>query len=219
MDTLFLNVSINAIETITLPANIIAVEQTTIVIQQLLQDHPKTIFLDVKHNHLNTLLELTNVAPYELWYFNAKQEFTGKSLCLQNGTAPFQIVTQARFIALVPFGAHYDLVSVNSTKLKNFTLSETHLPLSETVAVERAKWTLSLFNLTNNDLIEVYNNEVQKMVWVQARSYYLKCLQTEIRNRSFDSDILFEFNTNGTVAAFRLKNKVQLLNHKLEFKK
>jgi hypothetical protein len=218
MNTKFLSVSMNTKETITLPANIIEVEQTTVVVQQLLQDHPKTIFIKLKHQQLNTLLVLNNVAPYELWYFNEKEEFTGKSACLHNGNAPFQIITQARCVALVPVGIQYTLVSMNNTKDKKFILSETYLPKSESYAIERANWTLSLFNVTDQELINTYNNETQKKGWIEARSYYLKCLQEEIKNRSFNSEILFGLNSNGTIATFSLKNKVQLVNNTLEFK-
>jgi hypothetical protein len=106
---------------------------------------------------------------------------------------------------------------MNNTKDKKFILSETYLPKSESYAIERANWTLSLFNVTDKELIDTYNNETQKKGWIEARSYYLKCLQEEIKNRSFNSEILCGVNTNGTIATFSIKNRVQLVNNTLEF--
>ncbi|MBC7557280.1 MAG: hypothetical protein H7195_10005, partial [Chryseobacterium sp.] len=144
MNTLFLTVSINAVETFTLPANIVSVEQTVVLVQALIQNRPKTIFIEIKHSQLNTLLELTDIAPYELWYFNEKKEFTGKSFSLQNGNASFQIQTQARFIALVPYGINYSVVSTSDTihDSKKCSLSATYLEESAPFSIERAEWTL-----------------------------------------------------------------------------
>ena len=84
---------------------------------------------------------------------------------------------------------------------------------------QKALWIASLAILNDAILINKVNREVGNPGWTTSRGVYLKCLSNEIRKRPFNSNILFEFNTNGTVAAFSLKNKVQLLNNTLEFKK
>ena len=61
------------------------------------------------------------------------------------------------------------------------------------------------------------NNEIQKNSWVAARGYYLDCIKTEIRNRPFNSDALFDFDTTGKIAAFKVSNKVVLINNTLQF--
>ena len=101
MDTLFLKVSTYKRETVILPCKKIEVNETTVLVKLLVQNQRKTLFLEVKHNQINTLLDLTGVYPYELWYFDHKKEFTGKSFSLQKGSTPFQIQTQSSFIALV----------------------------------------------------------------------------------------------------------------------
>lgn len=219
MNTLFLRVSLDSVTTISLPANIIELEDTNVVVHKLLQDHPKTIFFKIKHQHLNTLLDLTNCAPYELWYFDEDEKFTGKSFSLQKGNAPFIIQTQARFIAVVPYGIKYagHLNHNIFVKKRSFTLSETFLPETDPYAADVALWTLSFFNLTDEELIQTLNNETQKKGWVQARGFYNDCLKKEIRNRSFNSDILFDFDADGRIVAFNIGKKVALVKDTINF--
>lgn len=217
MNTLFLSASLNGRETITVPALIVRVIKPIILVNELILGHTKSIFFEVTHGQLNTLLDLTNVTPYELWYFNEKNEFTGKSFSLQKGNAPFQIQTQARYIALIPSSTRLARYVVNSTIVeRTFTLSETYLPITEPYAIERAQWTIKLCKLSDTELIEEFNRESEKKGWTQARSYYLDCLKNELLNRPFNSEILFEFDSNKIVTGFKLKNKVQLINQVLE---
>jgi hypothetical protein len=102
MNTLFLNFSTIDRETIVLPCQKIEVTDTVVVVKSLMADNPKILLLEIKHDHINTLLDLTNVAPYELWYFDQQQIFIAKNFSLQNSAAPFQIQTQARYVALIP---------------------------------------------------------------------------------------------------------------------
>lgn len=219
MKTSFLNVSFNSLETITMPSYIIEVEDTFILVNKLIQQNPKTFFFKINHKQINTLLDLTNCSPYELWYFDEKEKFTGKSFSLQKGGAPFLIQTQARFIALVPLNIKYTAIQNSSIQEGggNFIISKTFIPVSEPYAIEIAQWTLSLFALTNEELIETINNEIEKKGWVAARGFYNDCLKKEIRNRPFNSEILFEFDTKGIVISFKLNSKVKLINKTLEF--
>jgi len=70
---------------------------------------------------------------------------------------------------------------------------------------------------TDEELVETFNEQVGCAGWVTARMYYLYCLRNEIRNRKFNSDILFEFDDFGEVRAFKLSKKVKLLKGKLAF--
>jgi hypothetical protein len=103
MNTLFLNFSTIDRETIVLPCQKTEVTDSVVVVKSLIAVNPKILLLEIKHNYINTLLDLTNVSPYELWYFDQQQIFIAKSFSLQNGAAPFQIQTQARYVALIPF--------------------------------------------------------------------------------------------------------------------
>lgn len=102
MKTFFLNFSTIERETIVLPCQKTEVNETVVVVKSLLAENPQILLLDIKHDHINTLLDLTNVAPYELWYFDLQQIFIAKNFSLQNSTTPFQIQTQARYVVLIP---------------------------------------------------------------------------------------------------------------------
>ena len=219
MKTFFLSISDDSSESRIMPSYCIDVEDTIVLVKKLIKNIPQTFFLQIKHQHINTLLDLTDCSPSELWYFDDKEKFTGKSFSLQKGGAPFLIQTQARFIALVPVGIKYTRIEKrgNQKEEENFTLSKTFLPTSEPYANEIAAWTLSLFGISNEELIETLNNEIEKKSWVAARGYYLECLKTEIRNRPFNSDVLFDFDTTGNVVAFKVANKVELINNTLQF--
>lgn len=218
MKTLFLSISDDLSETRIMPSYCIDVKDTTVLVKKLIKDIPQTFFLQIKHHHINTLLDLTDCTPYELWYFDHKKEYTGKSFSLQKGGVPFLIQTLARFIALVPVGIKYTRIEKrgNQKEEGNFTLSKTFLPTSEPYSNEIAAWTLSLFGTSNEELIETLNNEIEKKSWVAARGYYLDCLKTEIRKRPFNSDVLFDFDTTRNVVTFKVANKVALLNNTLQ---
>lgn len=102
MNTLFLNFSTIDGETIVLPCQKTEINDAVVVVKSLMAENPKILLVEIIHNQINTLLDLTNVSPYELWYFDQQQIFIAKSFSLQNGAAPFQIQTQARYIALIP---------------------------------------------------------------------------------------------------------------------
>ena len=71
--------------------------------------------------------------------------------------------------------------------------------------------------ITDEELVETFNEQVGCAAWVTARMYYLHCLRNEIRNRKFNSDILFEFDDAGKTRSFKLSKKVKLLKGKLVF--
>jgi hypothetical protein len=204
MKPTFLNFSEDGLLISTIPAWCVEVNDTTIVVNKCLQDSPKTIFFKITHNQINTLVDLTDCAPYELWYFNDKELLTGKSFSLQEGSAPFHIQTQARYIALVPMAVKKVKLDLNNRQMPrgSFKLTDTYLPDSAPYSAELAAWTLSLFALSNEELVDTFNKEVQKNGWVQARGYYLGCLKKEIQNRPFDSDILFTKNNQESVLEF-----------------
>lgn len=216
--TLFLSICDEASATHIMPSYCIDVETTIVVVKNLMKEIPQTLFFQINHQNINTIFDLTDCSPYELWYFDDKEKFTRKSFSLQKGGAPFLIQTQARFIVLVPLGIKYTRIEKrgNQKGEGNFTLSKTFLPTSEPYATEIAAWTLSLFGTSNEELIETLNNEIEKKSWVAARGFYLDCLKTEIRNRPFDSDVLFDFDTTRNVVAFKVANKVTLLNNTLQ---
>ena len=91
--------------------------------------------------------------------------------------------------------------------------------ISITPEAQKAQWQASLAILSDAALIEQVNREVGNPGWTSIRGIYLQCLSNELRKRPFNSDVLFDYDTSPTVASFKLRNKVQLRNNALEFKK
>lgn len=222
MKNLFLKVSQINGETVDLPCQVIEVKNAMVVVSDFLLDHPIPLLFEVKHNQINTLFDFTKVNPYEIWFFYLdKDEVSfGKSFSLGNSDIPFQIQTQAKYIAIVPCN-YKDLKQKQidaSSKLVNFKTNNSYLPDTQPYKKEIEDWILRLFQLSNDELINAFNRETTIKSWGQARSHYLRALQCEIQNRTFKSDILFEYNKNGSVNSFLLKNAVQINNGFLEFK-
>lgn len=80
---------------------------------------------------------------------------------------------------------------------------------------QNAEWQASLALLSDEALILKVNNEVGNRGWTSSRAEYLNCLQKELRQRPFTSDILFDFDASGKIIAFKLSKRVQLLNDAL----
>jgi len=63
-----------------------------------LQDGTSPLFLEIDHQQVNTLLELSKMSPFVLLYFDEKLDFTGASYSINNGNSSFGINTQAKRI-------------------------------------------------------------------------------------------------------------------------
>jgi hypothetical protein len=84
-------------ETVALSVPVIPVVQTTLNVAALVNDSPEGCLLQLPATTLTTLLDLTTLNPYELWYFNEKQNFTGKAFALSTSEGSFMVQTQAKF--------------------------------------------------------------------------------------------------------------------------
>ena len=89
--------------------------------------------------------------------------------------------------------------------------------ISITPEAQKAQWQASLAILSDAALIEQVNREVGNPGWTSSRGVYLQCLSNEIRKRTFNSDVLFDFSAYETVTSLKLLNKVQLVKNTLEF--
>ena len=222
MNKFFLKVSQNNGETTDLPCHLIEVKNAMVVVSDFLLDHPIPLLFEVKHSQINTLFDLTKVTPYEIWffYFEKDEVSFGKSFSLGNGETPFQIQTQAKFIVIVPCN-YKDLNQKKidaSSKYIDIKINNSYLPDTHHHKSQIEDWSLKLLELSDQELINTFNKETGITSWGEARSLYLLALQSEILNRSFNSDILFEYNENGSVLTFLIKTTVQINKDILEFK-
>jgi hypothetical protein len=222
MKKLFLKVSQINGETIDLPCQHIDVNSSPVVVNDFLLDHPIPLLFEVKHGQINTLFDLTKVAPYEIWFFYLENSevFFGKSFSLGITDSPFLIQTQAKFIVIVP--CDYKDLNQHQIKATNnyvgFEINNSYLLDTEPNKKEKEDWTLRLFELTDQELINVFNKEIGSSSWGESRNFYLTALHCEIQNRLFHSDILFEYDQNVSLRTVLHKNIVQINNGVLEFK-
>jgi hypothetical protein len=84
-------------ETVSLSVPVIPVMQPTVSVADLVNASPEGCLLQLPATTLSTLLDLTTLNPYELWYFNEKQSFTGKAFALSTDEGSFMVQTQAKF--------------------------------------------------------------------------------------------------------------------------
>jgi hypothetical protein len=99
--------------------NVLALElkQPTTIVQNLEIVQGQQYLFSATHRALNSILDLTGITPYQLVFFDKKQEFTGASFSLGNPEQLFSIQTTARFILLVPFTQIINLQSLVAFEL------------------------------------------------------------------------------------------------------
>jgi len=88
---------------------------STQLVLALLPENPAPVLLQKQHKHLNTLLDLTRVAPYALLFFDEQREFISATFSLNHEEAPFAVQTRAAYVLLLP---HPDSITLNT--LNNF---------------------------------------------------------------------------------------------------
>lgn len=93
-------------ETVFLSVPIIPVVQTTVNVVALVNDSAEGWLLQLPATTLTTLLDLSNLNPHELWYFNEEQNFTGKAFALSSGEGSFMVQTQAKFVLVLHRDIH-----------------------------------------------------------------------------------------------------------------
>jgi hypothetical protein len=81
-----------------------------------LQDGISPLYLEIEHQQINTLLELSKISPFVLLYFDEELLFIGAAFSLNGSQSPFGISTQAKKILLLHYPTDFVLEEV--TKLK-----------------------------------------------------------------------------------------------------
>ena len=88
----------------------------TLLKVQELQQGDTPLFLEIEHQQLNTMLELTNVYPNVLLYFdleNGNLLFKVAAFNLNNSDKPFAIITQYKKILLLRYPISFKLEEVS----------------------------------------------------------------------------------------------------------
>jgi hypothetical protein len=97
--------------TIQLEATVKKTTDTFLKVYEL-QDGVSPLFLEIEHQQISTLLELSKVSPFVLLYFSDGQQFIGAAFSLNSSQSSFSISTQAKKILLLQFPTDFPLEDV-----------------------------------------------------------------------------------------------------------
>ena len=82
-----------------------------------LQEGTTPLLLNIQHPQVNSLLELSKVAPFVLLYFDDTNAFSGASYSLNGFKNQFGISVQAKKLLVLPFPIAFKLEDVFSLTL------------------------------------------------------------------------------------------------------
>lgn len=77
-------------------------------VHEVLADN-ETLFLEIEHLQINTHLELSNVSPYVLLYFDNEFSFIGAAYSINELGNSFGIITQVKKILFIKFPIEFQL--------------------------------------------------------------------------------------------------------------
>ncbi len=97
--------------TIQLQATVKKTTDTFLKVHELL-DGKSPLFLEIEHQQITTLLELSKVSPFVLLYFSDDLQFTGAAFSLNGTQNPFGVSTQAKKILLLHYPITFTLEEV-----------------------------------------------------------------------------------------------------------
>lgn len=76
------------------------ISNRSIEVSKLLSETSIPVGIECSRDQITTLLDFTGVTPYEIWYFDDKKQYSGKTFNFHQGNGTFRVETQARFILL-----------------------------------------------------------------------------------------------------------------------
>jgi hypothetical protein len=82
-----------------------------------LQNGTSPLFLEIEHQQINTLMELSKVSPFVLLYFDETLNFIGASYSLNGFESPFGISTQAKKMLVLHYPISFQLEEVSHLTL------------------------------------------------------------------------------------------------------
>lgn len=77
-----------------------------------LQDGIEPLFLEINHQQLLTFLDLSEVSPFILLYFDEELQFTGASYSINKGSGSFGIKTQVKRVLFLNYPINFKLEEV-----------------------------------------------------------------------------------------------------------
>ena len=91
--------------------------ETTLVVQENLDENHQGLYIQLQHDQLNTQLDLGGVSPAVVLQFDDYQQFTGVSLSLGTASGSFGLVTQSKHLLILPFDAAFPIGQLTHLKI------------------------------------------------------------------------------------------------------
>ena len=85
-------------------------------------------------------------------------------------------------------------------------------------AVVQSQWKTNFHSLSDEELIEAFNQETQKQGWTTALTYFLKSCISEMLERKWNLNSFVEFHQNSTskIRVITKSNQISKSNHYLK---
>ena len=83
-----------------------------------LQEGQSPLFLVIEHNKINSVLELSKVAPFAVLYFDDDLQFAGAAYSLDSSERSFGTGTAYKKILLLHYPIPFDLAAVSHLVIK-----------------------------------------------------------------------------------------------------
>lgn len=103
----------------TLPAKALEIDFSSAIVHNYGIINNQSYFLSVKHQQLNTILDLTGITAYQLIYFDENQNFSGASFSLGSQNHLFSIQTTAKHILMIPFEERINLEKLEEISIES----------------------------------------------------------------------------------------------------
>jgi hypothetical protein len=102
--------------TIQLQATVKKTTDTFVKVHEL-QEGTLPLFLEIEHQQINTVLELTKVSPFVLLYFDDALQFAGAAYSLNGSNSSFGVGTLYKKVLLLHYPISFVLEEVLSLTL------------------------------------------------------------------------------------------------------
>lgn len=111
-----LQITLNDQATIQLQATVKKTTDTFLKVHDL-QEGTSPLFLEIEHQQMNTVLELSKVAPFVLLYFDAALQFAGAAYSLNGSNSSFGVGTLYKKVLLLHYPIAFQLEEVTHLTL------------------------------------------------------------------------------------------------------
>lgn len=140
----------------------------------------KIVLLKIQHHKTITILNLTGITPYMVLYFDEDLWFTGAAFAVQSTSGSFSINTEYKNILFCNIDLKIEVKNLLRFEKENKIIH--HKDSYDYYLEYRQK----LFQISDEELISSFNEQVGVCAWGTARQGYLRAIEAEIVERNID---------------------------------